>query len=243
MTGQRGRPLNPALQMAKLMGDVTYNGKRCKVCNTVEKYTKGSSCVACTKDSSDKIRTKKGRARARRQARAAESLDLSDLLGVESCDQSPVADVENAIGTGVARGWHEGDSAGEAAEDASEIPTGTPAQMIDKSLSMDSGVLPDSTQLYTLSAIGETDDFGEPLGNSEAETMASPVTHPLVPADKSKLRYWCHAESGCVWTTAGADQLPGDGFVEEVSAETYDDLLKAGFTISPATDDLDDILG
>lgn len=243
MTGQRGRPLNPALQMAKLMGDVTYNGKRCKVCNTVEKYTKGSSCVACTKDGSDKIRTKKGRARARRQARAAESLDLSDLLGVESCDQSPVADVENAIGTGVARGWHEGDSAGEAAEDASEIPTGTPAQMICKS-STNEYRGNKSLPVYPPSAtIGETDDFGDLLGNSEAEAMASLDNTPSCQPDKSKLRYWCHSESGCVWTTAGADQLPGDGFVEEVSAETYDDLLKAGFTISPATDDLDDILG
>jgi len=63
------------------------------------------------------------------------------------------------------------------------------------------------------------------------------------PSCQIKTRYWCHAESGCVWTTTG-DIVEHDGLVEEISEDTYRDLIKAGFTESVNHgDDLSDILG
>ena len=69
--------------------------------------------------------------------------------------------------------------------------------------------------------------------DSDVAPMASPAEYSRIE------RFFCHSESGCVWKSTTFD-APGG---EEISEDTYNDLVKAGFTIAGGGDDLDDILG
>lgn len=45
-----GRPLNPDLEVARLMGDKTYEGSVHTKCGTTTRYTSTGSCVFCAVD-------------------------------------------------------------------------------------------------------------------------------------------------------------------------------------------------
>lgn len=76
----RGRPHSVNLQAARLVGDKTYEGKRCKRCGGTERYTKGCGCVACQK--SNAIEARQLLAAARRDS--AKDLDFLGDYTVEA---------------------------------------------------------------------------------------------------------------------------------------------------------------
>lgn len=238
MTGQRGRPISKERQMARIMGDKTYKGKRCKECGGVDRYTKGSSCVTCTKHSSDLIRA--------RTARVKAEDDLSDLMGETLVpDQAIDGTAEFTSWTPTAHRVAEGYVGGQVPEVAGEPGDWTPSALISDSTEGNYTGINDKHTHDQHSYKGNSRADGVQQADSPAEPMASSETSHWTDTgreEKVKTRYWCHPESGCVWTTPGTDSA-SDGLVEEISEDAFADLVKAGFTISTATDDLDDILG
>jgi hypothetical protein len=245
MTGQRGRPISKERQMARIMGDKTYKGKRCKECGGVDRYTKGSSCVACTKHSSDLIRTRTAR-NARRRAASHAAEDLSDLMGETLVpDQAIDSTAETDAWTPTAHRLTEGYVGDQVPEVAGEPGDWTPSALISDSTEGKYTGINDKHTDKQHRYKGNSRADGVQQADSSAEPMASSETGHWTGTgreEKNKTRYWCHPESGCVWTTPGTDST-SDGLVEEISEDAFADLVKAGFTITTATDDLDDILG
>ena len=210
--------------------DVRRGHQRCRGCNGTERYTLSGSCIVCVKAASAVTNKSKRRARKaklrREEAKRQAADDLSDLLGPDS-----------------ARNY----SPSEAAEDVSEFQDRTLSEAeSQKSLSTTyPGVIPIVPTSPVIKIGEQKGGFRDQPGNSEMDSKALPGTGARIEGLSETPRHWCHAESGCVWKTLGEDRPRiGDGFVEEISAEAYADLVRAGFTESVNDDDdLDDILG
>lgn len=229
----RGRPVNQSRETAKLLGDVTYEGKRCLTCNNTARYTLNAGCVECTRAASLKRKPRKSQGR------------------------TPVSSSENrlhdATGTLLERGWFGGRPASQADDDLEDLLGGTVAQKNQVASESNTPSASGTQEGYYTPTQCENMCASVPADESAAGSMASPPSLPPCHGnsetnrdEKLKPRYWCHAESGCVWKILGDDRPGiGDGFVEEISAESYADLLKAGFEDSTVNDadDLSDILG
>lgn len=84
----RGRPRSDNRAAARLLGDKTYSGKRCRQCNGTERYLSNSACVACQTQYSRN---------ARKVMRRISGDELAALLGEEApmtMDEALAADAE-----------------------------------------------------------------------------------------------------------------------------------------------------
>jgi hypothetical protein len=220
--------------MARLMGETTYRGKRCRSCGCTERYVKSGSCTGCTKESAERMREIERAAKKRKRRSSPPEIDaeMNDLLGlnanssmIENADTLPPICPEHS----------------DPVEDTSESDN----RSADTPRNVHGGgsIIPiessDRTGTIHRVEIGKSGEGSDLSSDSAAEPMASPA-QDFVSPELVTTRYWCHPESGCVWTTPGTDS-ESDGLVEEVSAEAYADLVAAGFIINHE-DDLSDIL-
>lgn len=75
-----GRPINEALDNARLMGDRTYGGSKHEPCGTTTRYTTNNGCVACARAKQKDLRAAAKRGLTEPDASATDD-DLTDLLG------------------------------------------------------------------------------------------------------------------------------------------------------------------
>jgi hypothetical protein len=229
--------VNEERQLALLTGDKTYTGKRCKACGCTTRYAKSGSCTGCTQEKAEQLREieRLAKKRKRRRPAPADDAEMNELLGlnanssmIEKARTLPSISPDTAT----------------PVEDTSEIDHCTPCtpRIVHGGGSNGPIGSEDSTGAIHRVEIGKSGEGRVQSPDSAAEPMASSV-HDFVSPELVKTRYWCHPESGCVWTTIGTDDAHTDGLVEEISAEAYADLVTAGFTesVNPV-DDLDDIL-
>lgn len=253
MSGERGHPANEQRQLALITGEPTYVGKRCKRCNCTTRYTKSGSCVDCTKGASADQRrrkTKTRRERKRRERLRAEA-DLGDILGLESTEREPARGLNTEIET---------THAPEAIDESPKTGQSTPCtpRIAHGDDSNTPGDMQERPGINHQLQIGDSGGLGVLYDDPAAQSMAYAPRVSDSP-NKSKTRYFCHPESGSIFTTAGEDP-DSDGLVEEISEESYADLKAAGFTEPPEShgevggegrigtrvndsDGLDDILG
>jgi hypothetical protein len=72
--------------MARLMGETTYRGKRCRSCGCTERYVKSGSCTGCTKESAERMREIERAAKKRKRRSSPPEIDaeMNDLLGLNA---------------------------------------------------------------------------------------------------------------------------------------------------------------